>query len=51
MSLNQMTLRDEETNEQDTRRFMNQMDTIINDKLKKVRDFKSTLMSQDDLKD
>lgn len=46
MSLNQMSLRDGETNEKETHQFMSQIDTIISEKLKKVHEFKSTLMSQ-----
>jgi hypothetical protein len=46
MSLNQMSLRDGECDEKETRQFMSNVDSIINDKLSKVRDYKRSLLGE-----
>lgn len=40
MSLNQMSLRDGEWSEEGTNRFMQEVDTVIRDKLSKVREYR-----------
>lgn len=44
MSLNQMSLRDGECDENETRKFMQSVDSVINDKLSKVREYKRTIL-------
>lgn len=44
MSLNQMSLRDGETDEAQTRKFMQSVDQVIKDKLNKVRQYKRGLI-------
>ena len=45
MSLNQMSLRDGEVPEGDTRAFMSSVDSMIKDKLKEISTYKANLMS------
>lgn len=48
MSLNQMSLRDGECDENETRKFMQSVDSVINDKLSKVREYKRTILGEND---
>jgi len=43
MSLNQMSLKDGEADERETKKFMKEVDTVIQQKLTKVREFKNTV--------
>lgn len=47
MSLNQMSLKDGESDEQETRRFMKTVDSVISEKLSKVREYKQSLMGEE----
>jgi hypothetical protein len=40
MSLNQISLRDQEFDNQSTEKFMGDVDTVIREKLEKVREYK-----------
>lgn len=44
MSLNQMSLRDGEADEHETRKFMKTVDNVIGDKLAQVRQYKQALL-------
>lgn len=46
MSLNQMSLRDGEADENETKRFMKTVDVIITEKLSKVREYKKSLLGE-----
>lgn len=48
MSLNQMSLKDGECDENETRKFMKSVDSVINDKLGKVREYKRTILGEDE---
>lgn len=47
MNLNQMSLRDGEWSEETTQKFMSEVDTVIRDKLSKVRDYRRGLVEGD----
>jgi hypothetical protein len=51
MSLNQMSLRDGESDEHETRRFMKTVDSVINEKLSKVRQYKQSLLGEEENED
>lgn len=44
MSLNQMALRDGETDESETRKFMKSVNDVISEKLSKVKSYKQSLL-------
>lgn len=44
MSLNQMALRDGESDENETRKFMKSVDNVITEKLSKVKQYKQSLL-------
>jgi hypothetical protein len=46
MSLNQMSLRDGECDENETKKFMKTVDSVINEKLSKVREYKRTILGE-----
>ena len=46
MSLNQMSLRDGECDENETKKFMKSVDSVINEKLSKVREYKRTILGE-----
>lgn len=48
MSLNQMSLKDGECDENETRKFMKSVDSVINDKLGKVREYKRTILGEEE---
>jgi hypothetical protein len=48
MSLNQMSLKDGECDENETRKFMKSVDSVINDKLSKVREYKRTILGENE---
>ena len=48
MSLNQISLKDGEADERQTRKFMKEIDTVIEQKLKNVREFKKTVCQIED---
>lgn len=48
MSLNQMSLRDGEAEESDTKQFMENVDQVISDKLGKVREYKRSLLGEEE---
>ena len=47
MNLNQMTLKDGEWAEDETNKFMSEVDTVIKDKLMKVREYRQGLINED----
>lgn len=47
MSLNQMSLRDGECDESETKKFMKSVDSIIGEKLNKVREYKRVIMGEE----
>lgn len=44
MNLNQMSLRDGEWSEESTNKFMKEVDSVIKDKLSKVREYRQGLV-------
>jgi hypothetical protein len=46
MSLNQMSLRDGESDETETRKFMKSVENVIGDKLAKVKQYKNALLGE-----
>lgn len=44
MNLNQMSLRDGEVPEESTQKFMDEVDTVIKEKLVKVREYRKGLI-------
>ena len=46
MSLNQMSLRDGEADENETKKFMKTMDNVISQKLSKVKEYKRTILGE-----
>ena len=48
MSLNQMSLKDGECDENETRKFMKSVDSVTNDKLSKVREYKRTILGENE---
>lgn len=48
MSLNQMSLRDGEADEHETRKFMKTVDSVIGDKLAQVRQYKQALLGAEE---
>lgn len=51
MNLNQMSLRDGEWAEESTERFMNEVDSVIQGKLMKVREYKRELIDREGKED
>lgn len=47
MSLNQMALRDGETDESETRKFMKSVNDVISEKLSKVKTYKQSLLGEE----
>ena len=47
MSLNQMSLRDGECDENETKVFMKTVDNVISEKLGKVREYKRTILGEE----
>lgn len=47
MSLNQMSLRDGECDENETKKFMKTVDGVISEKLGKVREYKRTILGEE----
>lgn len=47
MSLNQMSLRDGESDENETKKFMKTVDSVITEKLSKVREYKRTILGEE----
>ena len=47
MSLNQMALRDGETDESETRKFMKSVNDVISEKLSKVKSYKQSLLGEE----
>ena len=47
MSLNQMGLKDGQNDQGETKKFVKSVQNVISDKLNKVRDYKRTIMGED----
>ena len=47
MSLNQMTLRDGECDENETKKFMKSVNGVISEKLNKVKEYKKTILGEE----
>ena len=48
MSLNQMSLRDGECDQNETKKFMKSVDSVIGEKLNKVREYKRVLLGEEE---